>query len=105
MSALPEFPDANDPDALETQEWLDCARSGSPARGSGARALPAREAGRQGRRSGAYIPFSLNTAYLNTIPVHMEERLPGDHALEERIRSFCRWKRHGHGCQGQQVGR
>jgi len=23
MSALPEFPTANDPDALETQEWLD----------------------------------------------------------------------------------
>ena len=23
MSALPQFPAANDPDALETQEWLD----------------------------------------------------------------------------------
>ena len=23
MSALPEFPAANDPDSLETQEWLD----------------------------------------------------------------------------------
>ena len=27
MSALPEFPAANDPDALETQEWLDALES------------------------------------------------------------------------------
>ncbi len=27
MSALPEFSAANDPDALETQEWLDALES------------------------------------------------------------------------------
>jgi len=31
----------------------------------------------RGRRSGAYIPFSPNTAYINTIAPHMEERTPG----------------------------
>ena len=43
------------------------------------------------RRSGAHIPYSPNTAYINTIPPHMEERSPGNAALEERIRSYCRW--------------
>jgi len=106
MSALPEFPAANDPDRSRDSGMARCARSGSPARGSRKRAHYLLEKlVDKARRSGAYIPFSLNTAYLNTIPVHMEERSPGDHALEERIRSFCPLERHGHGCQGQQVGR
>ena len=43
------------------------------------------------RRSGAHIPYSPNTAYINTIPSQMEARSPGEAALEERIRSYCRW--------------
>ncbi|MCF7985653.1 MAG: pyruvate dehydrogenase (acetyl-transferring), homodimeric type, partial [Thiohalocapsa sp.] len=42
-------------------------------------------------RSGAYLPFSANTAYLNTIPVQKQDRFPGDRAMERRIRSFVRW--------------
>src|SRR5712664_3627910 len=91
MSALPEFSAANDPDALETQEWLDALESVLEREGpERVRYLLEKLVGKA-RRSGAYIPFSLNTAYLNTIPPHLEERSPGDHALEERIRSFCRW--------------
>ncbi|HNS57741.1 MAG TPA: pyruvate dehydrogenase (acetyl-transferring), homodimeric type, partial [Nitrosomonas europaea] len=41
--------------------------------------------------SGAYLPYSANTAYINTIPPGKEERSPGDHALEHRIRSYIRW--------------
>ena len=91
MSALPEFPAANDPDALETQEWLDALESVLEREGPERAHYLLEKLVDKARRSGAYIPFSLNTAYLNTIPVHMEERSPGDHALEERIRSFCRW--------------
>ena len=43
------------------------------------------------RRSGTYIPYSANTAYINTIPPHLEEHSPGDPVLEERIRSYIRW--------------
>ncbi|MGH2577654.1 MAG: pyruvate dehydrogenase (acetyl-transferring), homodimeric type, partial [Actinomycetota bacterium] len=43
------------------------------------------------RRSGAYLPYSANTAYLNTIPVSKEQRSPGDPAIEWRIRSIIRW--------------
>ncbi|MFA7669338.1 MAG: pyruvate dehydrogenase (acetyl-transferring), homodimeric type [Burkholderiaceae bacterium] len=43
------------------------------------------------RRSGAYIPFSANTAYVNTIPPGLEPPHPGNLVLEERIRSYVRW--------------
>ncbi|MFN9389250.1 MAG: pyruvate dehydrogenase (acetyl-transferring), homodimeric type, partial [Betaproteobacteria bacterium] len=43
------------------------------------------------RRAGAYLPYSANPAYVNTIPPGLEERSPGDHELEHRIRSYVRW--------------
>jgi len=43
------------------------------------------------RKSGAYLPYSATTAYLNTIPPAKEEKSPGDHGLEWRIRSLIRW--------------
>src|SRR3546814_15027218 len=43
------------------------------------------------RLNGAFIPFSANTAYINTIPPHLEARSPGDHEIEWRIRSIIRW--------------
>jgi len=91
MSALPESPAAGDPDALETQEWLDALEAVLDREGPERAHYLLEKLVDKARRSGAYIPFSLNTAYLNTIPPHLEERSPGDHALEERIRSFCRW--------------
>ena len=91
MSALPEFSAANDPDAQETQEWLDALEAVLEREGPERAHYLLEKLVDKARRTGAYIPFSLNTAYLNTIPPHLEERSPGDHALEERIRSFCRW--------------
>src|SRR6266436_5223835 len=91
MSALPQFSAANDADAQETQEWLDALEAVLVREGPERAHYLLEKLVEKARRSGAHIPFSLNTAYLNTIPVHMEERSPGDHALEERIRSFCRW--------------
>src|SRR5215467_4492707 len=91
MSALPEFPAANDSDALETQEWLDALEAVLEREGPERAHYLLEKLVDKARRSGAHIPFSLNTAYLNTIPVHLEERSPGDPALEERIRSICRW--------------
>ena len=91
MSAVPDFSAANDPDSLETQEWLDALEAvlerEGPERAHHLLATLIEKA----RRSGAFIPFSANTAYVNTIPPHLEERSPGDHALEDRIRAYCRW--------------
>jgi len=91
MSAVPQFPAANDPDALETQEWLDALEAVLEREGPERAHFLLERLIDKARRSGAYIPFSPNTAYINTIPPHMEERSPGDAALEERIRSYCRW--------------
>ncbi len=43
------------------------------------------------RRSGAYLPFSATTAYVNTIPVSQQRPIPGDQAIEHSIRSVIRW--------------
>uniref|UniRef100_A0A4W5L5N5 Transketolase N-terminal domain-containing protein n=1 Tax=Hucho hucho TaxID=62062 RepID=A0A4W5L5N5_9TELE len=43
------------------------------------------------RRRGAYLPFDATTAYLNSIPVGKEQKSPGNHELEHRIRSINRW--------------
>jgi pyruvate dehydrogenase E1 component len=91
MSAVPQFPAANDPDSLETQEWLDALEAVVEREGPERAHFLLEKLIDQARRSGANIPFSPNTAYINTIPPHLEERSPGDPALEERIRSYCRW--------------
>jgi len=94
MSALPIPTAANDPDdhdVLETQEWLDALATVLDREGPQRAHYLLEKLIDKARRSGAYFPFSPNTAYINTIPVHLEEKSPGDPALEERIRSFVRW--------------
>jgi len=81
----------HDEDAQETQEWLDALAAvldrAGPER---AHALLERLID-AARRSGAHIPYSPNTAYVNTIPPGLEAPNPGDPALEARIRSYVRW--------------
>ncbi len=95
MAAIPltEFASqaANDPDNLETQEWLDALDGVLEREGADRAHWLLEKLIDKARRSGAYIPYSANTAYINTIPPHLEEQSPGDHALEERIRSYVRW--------------
>ena len=91
MSAIPEFPAANDPDTLETKEWLDAMEAVLEREGADRAHYLLEKLIDKARRSGAYLPYNAQTAYLNTIPPHMEQRSPGDHALEERIRSYARW--------------
>ena len=95
MSALPEFPAdsvaANDPDLVETQEWLDALDTVLDREGPQRAHYLLERLVEKARRSGTFLPFSANTAYINTIPPHLEEPSPADQALEERIRSYCRW--------------
>ncbi|HUL64667.1 MAG TPA: pyruvate dehydrogenase (acetyl-transferring), homodimeric type [Burkholderiaceae bacterium] len=91
MAANPNLQAANDPDLLETQEWLDSLESVLAREGPDRAHYLLEKLIDKARRSGAYIPFSANTAYINTIPPHLEEQSPGDFALEERLRSFVRW--------------
>jgi len=43
------------------------------------------------RHNGANLPYSANTAYINTIPPHLEKANPGDLSIESSIRRFIRW--------------
>jgi pyruvate dehydrogenase E1 component len=92
MSAVPhQLSAAHDPDAQETQEWLDALEVVLEREGRHRAHFLLEKLVEKARLSGAYIPFSANTAYLNTIPAHLEEHSPGDATLEERIRSYIRW--------------
>ncbi len=95
MSAIPNASpasnDAGDIDPAETSEWLDALEAVIDREGPDRAHFLLSRMIEQSRRSGAYIPFSANTAYVNTIPPHLEARNPGNPEFEERIRSFIRW--------------
>lgn len=80
-----------DIDVVETQEWLDAIESVITHEGTERAHFLLCKLIDKARRSGAYLPYSANTAYLNTIPRAKEDRLPGDPALEARILSLVRW--------------
>ncbi|MFH1045139.1 MAG: pyruvate dehydrogenase (acetyl-transferring), homodimeric type [Pseudomonadota bacterium] len=91
MPAVPDSPAANDPDSLETQEWLDALEAVMEREGAQRAHYLLEKLIDKARRSGAYLPYKAQTAYLNTISPHMEEHSPGNAELENRIRACCRW--------------
>ena len=80
-----------DADPQETREWLEALQAVLELEGPERAHYLLEALQEKARLSGAYIPFSANTAYINTIPPHLEEPSPGDHALEWKIRSLVRW--------------
>jgi len=80
-----------DIDPQETQEWLDALESILEREGVERAHFILEHLIAKARKSGAYLPYSANTAYLNTIPAAKEERSQGDHEIERRIRSLVRW--------------
>ncbi|MCG7925363.1 MAG: pyruvate dehydrogenase (acetyl-transferring), homodimeric type, partial [Candidatus Thiodiazotropha taylori] len=85
------MPSRPDIDPIETQEWLDALEAVLENEGVERAHFLIERLVDKARRSGAYLPFSANTAYVNTIPVTKQQRFPGDRAMERRIRSFIRW--------------
>ncbi len=83
--------DRSDSDPQETREWLDALEGVLHAEGPERAHYLLEQLIEKSRRSGAYIPFSPNTAYVNTIPSQLEERSPGNPDLEWRLRSIIRW--------------
>ncbi|GIZ52032.1 pyruvate dehydrogenase (acetyl-transferring), homodimeric type [Noviherbaspirillum aridicola] len=82
---------ANDPDVMETQEWLDALEAVIETEGPERAHYLMERMVDLARRRGAHIPFSSNTAYVNTIPAHLGEHSPGNLEYEERLRSWMRW--------------
>lgn len=81
----------NDTDPQETQEWLEALDSMLMHEGIERGHFILEKLIAKARKSGAYLPYSATTAYLNTIPPSREEKSPGDAGLEWRIRSLVRW--------------
>ena len=80
-----------DIDPEETREWLEALEAVLENEGTERAHYLIGCLIDKARRSGAYLPYSANTAYLNTIPVTKQKRFAGDPAMERRIRSFIRW--------------
>jgi pyruvate dehydrogenase E1 component len=82
---------ADDIDPTETQEWLESIDSVLRTYGPERAHFLLEQMIDHARRSGAYLPYSPNTAYLNTIPTGQEPVYPGDRAIEKRLEAYIRW--------------
>jgi len=80
-----------DIDPLETREWLDALEAVLENEGPERAHYILERLVENARHSGAFLPFSANTDYVNTIPPHREARIPGDQSIERRIRAIIRW--------------
>jgi len=80
-----------DQDPVETQEWLEALSAVIEHEGVERAHFILEQLIDQTRRSGANLPYSANTAYVNTIPPHLQAKKPGDQSLERSIRSIIRW--------------
>ncbi|MAD42612.1 MAG: pyruvate dehydrogenase (acetyl-transferring), homodimeric type [Arcobacter sp.] len=76
---------------LETEEWMEALEAVIDEEGVDRAHFLLEKLIDKSRRSGSDIPHSGNTAYLNTIPVNQEPKMPGDRDLERKIRSIIRW--------------
>lgn len=81
-----------DIDPKETEEWIDSLlaiiEKDGPER---AHYILEQLIDSARRNGGSFIPYNATTAYLNTIPKNNEPVMPGDQAIEARIRAYIRW--------------
>ena len=81
----------SDVDTQETQEWVEALQSVMGHDGPDRIRYLLQRLDDEARRSGAYVPYSANTAYVNTIPPELQPPFPGDAELEQRISALIRW--------------
>ncbi|MBM4232884.1 MAG: pyruvate dehydrogenase (acetyl-transferring), homodimeric type [Gammaproteobacteria bacterium] len=87
MSESPQ----GDLDPNETREWLESIDSVLKAHGPERAHFLLERLIDYTRRSGAYLPFKPNTAYLNSISPGQQPDYPGNRELERRIEAYIRW--------------
>ena len=80
-----------DIDPEETAEWLDALDAVIDAEGVDRGHFLLENLITKARSKGAFLPYNANTPYVNTIPVELEPRSPGNREIERRIRSIIRW--------------
>ncbi|MGD9991101.1 MAG: pyruvate dehydrogenase (acetyl-transferring), homodimeric type [Dehalococcoidia bacterium] len=82
---------SEDSDPTETREWLDALDSVMEFGGTERAGFLLEELLARAQRSGAPVPYSACTPYVNTIPPDRQPVHPGDREIEQRIRSVIRW--------------
>ncbi|OUR63883.1 pyruvate dehydrogenase (acetyl-transferring), homodimeric type [Methylophaga sp. 42_25_T18] len=80
-----------DHDPQETQEWLDALESVIEVGGDNKAHYILEKLIDMARRTGINLPYSANTAYVNTIPVDQQQRITGDQDMEHKLRAYIRW--------------
>jgi len=80
-----------DSDPMETKEWLDAMHGVIQAAGPERAGFLIDQQIAYARVNGVDQPFHAQTPYINTIPVERQARIPGDQAIEHKIRSYTRW--------------
>ena len=83
--------DAQDLDPQETREWLDALSAVRGHRGNDRAEFVVNAVIDAARRDGLQVAQSLTTPYCNTIPPDQQPALPGDRAIEHKLRSIIRW--------------
>ncbi|NCX46398.1 MAG: pyruvate dehydrogenase (acetyl-transferring), homodimeric type, partial [Burkholderiaceae bacterium] len=95
MAAVPEQVAGQmnqlDADPVETKEWLEALDGVIKHEGTDRAAYLIDQQIAHARVNGVDQPFHAETPYINTIPVEIQARIPGDQNIEHRIRSFTRW--------------
>lgn len=80
-----------DVDPTETREWVEALQAVLAQEGTERAYFLIEQLVAIARQSGANIPFSANTPYINTIPISQQPIYPGDTTIERKIRSYIRW--------------
>jgi pyruvate dehydrogenase E1 component len=80
-----------DYDPLETKEWLEALQGVLEHEGPERASYLIEKLIETARVKGSTLPFSANTQYVNTIPIEQQAPIPGDQAIEHKIRSYTRW--------------
>jgi len=88
---MSDFSRFDDIDPTETREWLESIDSVLGTHGPARAHYLLNQMIDFARRSGAYLPYTPNTAYLNTIATGRQPEYPGDRSIERRIEAYIRW--------------
>jgi pyruvate dehydrogenase E1 component len=88
---MSRFNPFDDIDPIETREWLESIDSVLGQHGPERAHFLLNKMIDFARRSGAYLPYSPNTAYLNTIATGRQPEYPGDRSIERRLEAYIRW--------------
>ena len=80
-----------DLDPAETADWLDALSALEIHRGPERANFVVNEVVAAAWRNQLFVPQSLTTPYFNTIEVKQQPPLPGDRAIEHKLRSIIRW--------------